>query len=405
MSLGKSMKKIARATYLDRLINVKNTQDIKVITGVRRSGKSEILNAFVKYIRERESKANIVYINMQELEFEELLDYHKLNDYILSHYNSKENNYLMIDEVQLCKNFEKTINSIHTKNIFDIYVTGSNAFLLSSDLATLFTGRVFEIEIFPFSFKEFMEIYKYDDPQKVFDEYRQVGGFAGSYDYKDIRDKYDYIQREVYQTIVVRDLIKKYKVQARNKETLENLASYLMDNISNLTSAANITDTFNASGNDITNKTVSRYLDYLCNAFVFYKANRYDLKGKKRLSTENKYYLVDHSLRSACLGTINYDYGRILENMVYIELLRRGYEVYIGKLYKKEIDFVAKKRNEELYIQVSSYIEDPRTFEREVFPLLAVKNAYPKILIARTMQDDYQYNGIQIIDIANWLSK
>lgn len=399
------MKKIVRSTYLNRLLSVKNTQDIKVITGVRRSGKSEILKAFSKHIKDNEKKANIVYINLQDLDFEDLLDYHKLNDYILSNYDKNKNNYLMIDEVQLCDNFERTINSIHSKNIFDIYVTGSNAFLLSSDLATLFTGRVFEIEVYPFSFNEFIEFYKYTDIQKAFDEYRQIGGFAGSYDYDDIKDKYDYIQREVYQTIIVRDLIKKYKIQSRNKELLENLSSYLMDNISNLTSASNITNIFNNNGNAITNKTTSRYISYLCNAFIFYKANRYDLKGKKRLSTENKYYLVDHSLRNACLGTINYDYGRILENMVYIELLRRGYEVYIGKLYKKEIDFVAKKRNEELYIQVSSYIEDPSTFNREVSPLLAIKNAYPKILIARTMREEYQYEGIKVIDIAEWLSK
>lgn len=399
------MKKVIRERYLNKLINVQGTQDIKVITGIRRCGKSELLNSFIDYVKQNDEKANIVYINLQELENEDLLDFHNLNNYILSKFHPKKNNYLMIDEVQLCNNFEKTINSIHAKKIYDIYLTGSNAFLLSSDLATLFTGRVFEIEVYPFSFSEFLEYFQYNDIQKAFDEYRQIGGFAGAYDYKDKEDKLDYIEKEVYQTILVRDLMKKYKISARNKELFENLASYLMDNISNLTSASNIANEFTKKGNSVTNKTVSKYIGYLCNAFVFYKANRFDLKGKKRLSTDNKYYLADPSIRVACLGTVNYDYGRVLENMVYIELLRRGYEVYIGKLYKKEIDFVAKKRNEELYIQVSSYLEDPKTFEREVTPLLTVKNAYPKILIARTMQDTYQYEGIQIVDIANWLAE
>lgn len=206
------MRRIVREDYIDRLTSVKNTQDIKVITGVRRSGKSEILKDFVKYIKKEDKKSNVVYINLQDLDFEELLDYHKLNDYILSNYDKKKNNYLMIDEVQLCHDFEKTINSIHSKSIFDIYVTGSNAFLLSSDLATLFTGRVFEIEVYPFSFNEFIDFYKYKDIQKAFDEYRQIGGFAGSYNYDDIKNKYEYISKEVYQTIIVRDLMKKYKI-------------------------------------------------------------------------------------------------------------------------------------------------------------------------------------------------
>lgn len=399
------MKLIERPAYIERLKNVEGTPDIKVITGIRRCGKSALLSSFIHHIKKTDENANVVSINLQQLEYESLLEYHALHEYILNHYTEGRNNYLFIDEVQLCNGFEKAINSIHSKNIYDIYITGSNAFLLSNDLATLFTGRTYTIEVYPFSFREFMDYFDYSNPQIAFEPYQKIGGFAGAYVYSKQEDRYNYIQKEVYETIVMRDLMQKYKIQKRNRETLENLTSYLMDNISNLTSAGNITKIFNQSGNNITNKTISKYIQYLTNAFVFYRSARFDLKGKRYLSTESKYYLTDHSIRYACLGTKNADYGRILENIVYMELLRRGYEVYVGKLYRKEVDFVAKKRDEQIYIQVSAFLDDASVMEREVSPLLMIRDGYTKMIIARTHQESYQYEGIKIVDIADWLYK
>ena len=303
----------------------------------------------------------------------------------------------------MCDGFEKALNGLHAEEKYDIYITGSNAFLLSSDLATLFTGRTFEIEVYPFSFKEYLKYYNYDDDiQEAFDKYALEGGMSGSYIYKTQEEKYEYIY-EVFNTLIIRDIKQKYNI--KNTELLNNLNNYLIDNISNLTSSNNITHFLNSNSVSITDKTVKNYIDYLCNAFAFYKVKRYDIKGKKYLSTQDKYYLADHSFKYAILGTNNMDFGRTYENIVAIELLRRGYELYVGTMYQKEVDFIAKKRNENLYIQVSDYIGNDNTLKRETTPLLQIRDAYPKIIIARTRHEDYQYEGIQIYDIANWLAR
>ena len=303
----------------------------------------------------------------------------------------------------MCDGFEKALNGLHAEEKYDIYITGSNAFLLSSDLATLFTGRTFEIEVYPFSFKEYLKYYNYDDDiQEAFDKYALEGGMSGSYIYKTQEEKYEYIY-EVFNTLIIRDIKQKYNI--KNTELLNNLNNYLIDNISNLTSSNNITHFLNSNSVSITDKTVKNYIDYLCNAFAFYKVKRYDIKGKKYLSTQDKYYLADHSFKYAILGTNNMDFGRTYENIVAIELLRRGYELYVGTMYQKEVDFIAKKRNENLYIQVSDYIGNDNNLKRETTPLLQIRDAYPKIIIARTRHEDYQYEGIQIYDIANWLAR
>ena len=376
------------------------TPDIKVITGVCRSGKSKLLEAFKKYIEQNIPDHNIIQINFNLLEYDHLLEYRPLYDYINSRYEADKENFVLIDEVQMCAGFEKAINGLHASEKFDIYITGSNAFLLSSDLATLFTGRTFEIKAFPFSFGEYMQYYGYSDRYAAVDKYMLEGGMAGSYLYKDQEAKLDYIA-DVFNTLVVRDIRKNYKI--RNVQLMDRIVDFLMDNISNLTSARNITNAFSGSKEKVNHVTVSAYMQYLCDAFAFYKIRRYDIKGKKYLSSNDKYYLSDHTFRYAKLGTKNMDYGRILENMVAIELLRRGYEVYVGVLYKKEIDFVAIKRSEKIYIQVSDNISDEKTFEREVSPLLQIQDAYPKMVIARTRHDEYQYEGVRVMDVADWL--
>ncbi len=394
------MKLINREEYLEKVISVIGTPDIKVITGVRRSGKSKLLEAFMAYIRENISNANIIHINFNLPENEELAEYRKLYEYVKSNYAEGKENFVLIDEIQMCRDFEKAINGLHASEQFDIYITGSNAFLLSSDLATLFTGRTFEIKVYPFSFAEYVKYFGYEDRYAAFDKYLTEGGMAGSYLYRDQEAKYNYIE-EVFNTLIVRDIRTKYKI--RNVALMDRLCDFLMDNISNLTSARSITDTFNSNKDEINHKTIGSYLQYLCNAFAFYKIRRYDIKGKRYLSSNEKYYLSDHSFRYAKLGTKNMDYGRTLENIVAIELLRRGYEVYVGVLYKKEIDLVAIKRDEKIYIQVSDNIDNPDTFNREVDSLLKINDAYPKMIISRTKHDDYQYEGIKIIDVANWL--
>ena len=395
------MKLIERKHYLDKMINVIGTPDIKVITGVRRCGKSKLLDVFKEYIERSIPNSNIVHINFNLPEYEHLLEYRSLYDYINSQYVYGKENFVFIDEVQMCKDFEKAINGLHATEKYDIYITGSNAFLLSSDLATLFTGRTFEIKVYPFSFNEYLQYFGYTDKYAAFDKFVLEGGMSGSYLYRDQEAKFDYIA-EVFDTLIVRDIRRKYKI--RNPQLMDRIVDFLMDNISNLSSARNITGTLKATMDKIHHTTVGSYMQYLCNAFAFYKVRRYDIKGKKYLSTNDKYYLSDHTFRYAKLGTKNMDYGRILENIVAMELLRRGYEVYVGVLYKKEIDFVAIKRNEKIYIQVSDNISDEKTFEREVTPLLKINDAYPKMVIARTRNPEYQYEGIKIVDIADWLA-
>lgn len=394
------MKLIERKKYLNQLISVIGTPDIKVITGVRRSGKSKLLEAFKDYVSESVPDANIVHINFNLAEFEELKSHKALNKYIEEAHIKGKDNFILIDEVQMCDGFELTMNNLHATEKYDIYITGSNAFLLSSDLATLFTGRTFEIKVYPFSFSEYVKYFGCTDKHAAFDSYLKEGGMAGSYLYKNQETRYDYI-KNIYDTLIVRDIRTKYKI--RNPILMERISNFLMDNIANLTSARSIADTLTGHKDKINHKTVGKYIEYLCNAFAFYKIRRYDIKGKKYLSTNDKYYLSDHTFRYATLGTRNMDYGRVIENIVALELLRRGYEVYVGVLYKNEIDFVAIKRNEKIYIQVSDNISDNKTFEREVSPLLKIQDAYPKMVVARTRHEEYQYEGIRIIDVADWL--
>lgn len=394
------MRLIERDFYLNKLKDVMGTPDIKVITGVRRSGKSKLLESFMAHVRETDSNANIIHINFNLNAYENLMEYHALNNYIENATLIGKNNFIMIDEVQMCAGFEKAINSLHASEKYDIYITGSNAFLLSSDLATLFTGRTFEIEIYPFSFGEFMQYYDLTDQYAAFTRYIQEGGMAGSYLYKTPEAKYDYIS-DVFNTLIVRDIQRKYRI--RNMPLMERLCDFLIDNISNLTSTRSVAAAFNNEQFKTNDRTISAYIRYLCNAFAFYKVRRYDIQGKRYLASNDKYYLSDHSFKYAKLGTKNADYGRMIENIVAIELLRRGYELYAGVLYKKEIDFVAIKRNEKLYIQVASSIDDPDTFRREINPLLKIRDAYPKIILARTRQETYQYEGVQIVDAADWL--
>ena len=422
------MKLIERTDYLNRLKRVKGTPDIKIITGIRRSGKSELLRAYCTYLENtygnqsnklyasakhahqpnelqptntNNKELNIISIDFNNLNYENLKNYKSLFEYVESRYVPEAYNVLMIDEVQLCPKFELAINSLHNSNKYDIYLTGSNAFLLSSDLATLFSGRFIEIPVFPFSFAEYCEYFEITSNfNDALQKYLQQGGLAGSYVYTNQDDAEAYI-KNVYTTLVKRDLVDKYAIS--EVSLLDSICEFLMDNIANLTTANNVSSILKNNHVETTHVTVGNYLKYLCNAFMFYKVKRYDIRGKKYLETNEKYYLADTALRYAILGTRNMDYGRAYENIVALELMRRGYSIYVGKLYQKEVDFVAIKASEKFYIQVSDNISDDATLERELSPLKAIKDAYPKILLANTRHDSYDIEGIRVIDIAQWL--
>ena len=394
------MKIIDRDMYLNTMIRVIDTPDIKVITGVRRAGKSKLLELFKKYIEKNIDNSNIIHINYNLKKFDNLLIGDKLYNYIADNFDENKENYVLIDEIQKCNGFEDVINSIHAEEKYHIYITGSNAFLLSSDLATLFTGRTFEIKIYPFSFEEYMKYFNYDNQYLAFNTFMQDGGMSGSYLYKELVDKNNYLS-DIYNTLILRDIVQKYNI--KNEDLLKKLSDYLLDNVSNLTSSTKIENLLKSSNQTADHKTIAKYIEYLCNAYAFYKVRRYDIKGKKYLNTQDKYYLVDTSFRRAILGRKNEDYGRILENIVAIELLRRGYEIYVGTLYEKEVDFVAMKNDEQIYIQVTDNLESEKVLNREITPLLNIRDGYKKIIIAKLNHEGYIKEGIEIIDIADWL--
>jgi predicted AAA+ superfamily ATPase len=467
------MTTLVRADLLNKLLALKGTPDIKILTGIRRAGKSTLMREFIRVCREQNPSVNVVYIDLTQLEQEALKEYHALYAYVGEHLREGAQNVLCIDEVQLCEGFELAINSLHARGAWDIYLTGSNAFLLSSDLATLFTGRYMELHVFPFSFREYLtyqwltsgagaglatagaattslaepvapgaletpflgaspfpastnaqkhrevetsaraaglgsETYTAQDaeayaalrPQldELFDTYAREGGMAGALAYQTPEQRLDYL-RSVYTTIANRDLMQKRP--ALKPETLSAITEYLLDNVGNLTSASNIASTLALAGSHVTAGT---YLHYLCETFLFYQVKRYDIKGKRYLATTDKFYVVDPGFRTALLGTRNLDTGRVYENLVAIELLRRGWDIYVGKLYKKEVDFVAMRRNVKLYVQVCDSLDDAATLERESSSLLAIRDAWPKVIIARTRHAAYTYEGIQVYDIARWLA-
>ena len=395
------MKLIKRPYYLENLSNVKDVPDIKIITGVRRSGKSKLLDAFYDYLVKDEAQKNVIRIKLNLKKYESLLNPNKLYEFIDKAFIEGVPNYLIIDEIQECVGFERVINSLYEEERFDIYLSGSNALMLSSDLATLFGGRYFDLKMYPFSFKEFNIYFNKNNPIDSFDEYVTIGGMSGSYLYKNQHDAYQYIDG-IYKKTISKDIVKRFKIE--NEPLLMMVADYLMDNIGNKTSIRNISNSLTSNTYQTNHKTIGAYVDYLCKSFLFYPFSRYDIKGNKYLESDKKYYLADLSFRFANIGTKNMDYGRLYENLVAIELLRRGYEVYVGVLYEKEIDFVAIKNGYKYYIQVSDDITREETFKREVMPLLSIKDAYPKILIARTKHHESQYEGIRIIDIGEWLN-
>ena len=399
------MERIQRESYLSILKNFKDKQIIKVITGIRRCGKSTLLELFQDYLKENGvEEKQIVSINFENADYEELQDRKKLHEYIKSKLVKNKKTYIFLDEIQNVNEFERTVDSLFINKDVDLYITGSNAYLLSSELATLLTGRYIEIKMLPLSFKEYMSAFEdKTDISKKFRNYLEVSSFPQAIElYNANPENINLFLDGIYNTILFKDVMQRKGI--KDKSVLERVTKYLYDNIGNRSSMKSISDNIKGLERNNSYNTVSNYVEALLDSFMIYKANRYDIKGKEILKTQEKYYAVDIGLRYYILGqNSGRDMGHILENIVYLELLRRGYTVYIGKLEDLEIDFVAKNTKETIYYQVSLTTREETTLDRELTPLQKINDNYQKIIL--TMDDDLDadFDGIKKINVIDWL--
>ena len=399
------MERIQRESDLSILKNFKDKQIIKVITGIRRCGKSTLLELFQDYLKENGvEEKQIVSINFENADYEELQDRKKLHEYIKSKLVKNKKTYIFLDEIQNVNEFERTVDSLFINKDVDLYITGSNAYLLSSELATLLTGRYIEIKMLPLSFKEYMSAFEdKTDISKKFRNYLEVSSFPQAIElYNANPENINLFLDGIYNTILFKDVMQRKGI--KDKSVLERVTKYLYDNIGNRSSMKSISDNIEGLERNNSYNTVSNYVEALLDSFMIYKANRYDIKGKEILKTQEKYYAVDIGLRYYILGqNSGRDMGHILENIVYLELLRRGYTVYIGKLEDLEIDFVAKNTKETIYYQVSLTTREETTLDRELTPLQKINDNYQKIIL--TMDDDLDadFDGIKKINVIDWL--
>ena len=396
---------IIREKYLNTLIDAKDTEFIKVITGVRRSGKSTLLLMYKEYLLNNNiSEDRIIHINFESAMYDYIRDYKDLYEEIKSKL-SKEKKYILLDEVQNVNEWEKAINSLNVDFNVDIYITGSNAYLLSSELATLLSGRYIEIKMYPLSFKEYLKFNNYDtnNIEGKFYEYLKYGGLPAITQIKDKDNLVMAYLNDIYNTIVKKDIIERNNI--KDISLLENIVKYISANIGSPISANKISDYLNS--NKIVERTnhltIDNYLKMLENAFIVYKAERSDIKSKALLKTLGKYYIADTGLRNMILGFRNIDEGHLLENVVYLELLRRGYKVSIGKTLDYEVDFVAENPNEIKYYQVAQSIKEEAVKERELRSLESIPDNYEKNILTMDMSINKDYNGIKVKNIINFL--
>lgn len=398
-----------RDDYLNKLIQFKDKSLIKVITGIRRCGKSSLLTLFEEYLfNNNVSKDEIIRINFESFEFDEINEYRQLYIYIQNKIKSKNQRYyILLDEIQQVVSWEKAVNSLLVDYNVDIYITGSNAYLLSSELATFLAGRYVEIKMQPLSFKEYLDFLNYKVSKNdikletYFNQYLKYGGLPTVIELLDNPDTIEAFLYGIYNTVIMKDVIQRNEV--RDVALLDSLIKFISSNIGSIISIKKISDYLTSSGRKTSSITIENYLKMLENAYILYSVKRYDLKGKQVLKTLGKYYIVDTGIRNQLTGLRNTDYGHILENIVYFELLRRGYDVTIGKSDKLEIDFIATKYEEKMYIQVSASVMDENVKAREIRPLLSTKDAYPKIILT---MDHLLYNdieGVKIINIVDFL--
>ena len=395
---------VKRKEYLTELIQWKDEQVIKVVTGIRRCGKSTLLTQYQSWLRENGVQdAQIVSVNFEELEYEELLDYKKLYAYLKERLAAGKTTYIFLDEIQKVTDFEKVVDSLYVKPDVDIYITGSNAYMLSGDLATLLTGRYVEIKMLPLSLKEFLTITELDT-DRGFAEYLQCGGLPYVARMDRTAEKVEAYLEGIYNTVIVKDIedrqARKESEPSKRKITdislLKSIAKYLASVVGSPISIRNITDYLISSGRKVSPNTVDDYVDALTESFIFYPAERFDIVGKQILKVNKKFYIVDLGLRNHILPRRNYDLGFSLENVVYFELLRRGYRVMIGKLGNTEVDFVAEKQGEYTYYQVTADMSAQETFERELRPLKLIRDNYEKIVLSLNPGMDSSYDGINL---------
>lgn len=395
-------KRIDRKSYLNQLVTWREKEMIKVVTGVRRCGKSTLFSIYIDYLKsEGVSEQQIVYVNLEDLDYSELLDDRRLHDYISSRLLKDQWTYVFIDEVQNCKDYERAISSLFLRKMTDIYLTGSNAYMLSGELATKLSGRYVEIDMLPLSFSEFSEAVDVTDPRERFNLFMNMGAFPYAASLVDQSLVHDQYLEGIYNTVLVKDVLMHKKLG--DAALLKSIARFLADNVGNPVSAKKIADTLTSFGRPTHSSTVDRFMSALTDAYLFYKVTRFDIKGKMHLKTESKYYICDTGLRNMVLGTQGRDIGRQIENIVFLELLRRGYTVSIGKAGRgTEIDFVAICEGRTEYFQVSASVLDEATLRRELLPFGQVEDHYPKYLLTL---DDFtsDYEGIIHKNLIEWL--
>lgn len=398
------MSMIKRIEYLEELKKWKDKDLIKVVTGIRRCGKSTLLELFIEYLKEEKiDEEHIVSINLESLEYN-FSNYKDLYFYVVSKIKDDKKYYVFLDEIQNIEGFQKAVDSLYIKKNIDIYITGSNAFLLSGELATLLTGRYVEIKMLPLSFKEYVSAFSGNNNyQSLFLEYMKNGGMPGTISVLDlgINDINKYLD-SIFSTVVFKDIMARNKIT--DKTILENIIKFILDRIGSPISTKKISDTLTSKGMTISNHTVDKYITSFVESYLIYKVERFDVKGKNLLVRDYKYYSVDTGLRSYLLGKkANSDMGHILENIVYLELLRRGYRVYVGKVDDLEIDFVAENQGGLKYFQVSPTVRDAKVLERELRSLQRTGDHYPKYLITMDMDLSSDYDGITKINVIDWL--
>lgn len=403
---------VQRDEYLNQLKKWKDEQVIKVITGIRRCGKSTLLEMYRDYLKlEGVSDDRIISINFEELEYEELSDYKALYNYIKERLHKTETTYIFLDEIQQVENFQKAVDSLYVKKNTDIYITGSNAYLLSGELATLLSGRYVEINMLPLSFAEFCQIKKSGDKNELFAEYMKNGGLPYITNLGDDSEKIDTYLEGIYNTIIVKDIEERQKRRESDPDKrkvtdialLKNISRFLAGSIGSPISVKSIADYVTSSGRKVSQNTVDDYVEALVEPYIFYPVERYDVLGKQLLKKNRKMYIVDLGLRRHLLARQRYDLGFSLENVIYFELLRRGYSVNIGKIGAAEIDFVARKNDNVSYYQVTASMTEESTFEREMSPLKGITDNYPKTVITLDRFTLGNYEGIEVVNAIDWL--
>ncbi len=404
---------IQRKEYLNKLIQWKDEQVIKVVTGIRRCGKSTLLLQYQERLRKMGVKDDqIVAVNFEELEYEELCDYKKLYAYIKEKLLPDKMTYIFLDEIQKVPDFEKAVDSLYVKPNTDIYITGSNAYMLSGDLATLLTGRYVEVSMLPLSFREYLEL-SHEECENAFADYIKYGGLPFVATMEKADNKIDDYLEGIYNTVIVRDIEERQKRQEGNSEKrkindiilLKTIAKYLASVIGSPVSVRGIANYLVSGGRKISPNTVNDYVEALTDSFVFYPVERFDIIGKQLLATNRKYYMVDLGIRNHILPRRNYDLGFSVENIVFFELLRRGYKVTIGKCQDAEIDFVAQKQGIFTYFQVTADMTAEETFEREMKPLRSIKDNYEKMVLTLDKFTSGNYEGIKVVNVLDWLKE